>query len=192
MFTSDTFVSRLIQQPIQIALRRTVDLAIDIRTLQSLWDGNHRTALLSMIISLAEASVVLKFDMIRAYAILSARHHPDNHDNWLDTDAVTHVRHGLFQLLRHNVAPQTADWAYLDARAIEIRNLPIVLSRVEGLYRSLQLRGSTAAKGQGTCETREDRQWAWKMTPEEERMLVKLIHPTVTEEVYLDVFVKYY
>jgi hypothetical protein len=139
-------------------------------------------------------AVILRptFDIIRAYAILSARHHPRNYDNWLDTDAVTHVRHALFQLLRHNVAPQTADWAYLDARAIEIRNLPIVLSRVEGVYRSLQLRGSTAAKGQGTCETREDQQWGWKMIPEEERRLVKLIHPTVTEEVYLDVVIKYY
>jgi hypothetical protein len=147
-----------------------------------------------MVISLAEASVVLRpnFDIIRAYAILSARHHPGNYDNWLDADAVTHVRHTLFQFLRHAVAPGTADWAYLNARAAEIRDLPIALSRAESFYRSLQYRGSTAAKNEGTCETRDDKQWAWKMIPVEDRRLVKLIHPTVTEEVYLDVVIKYY
>jgi hypothetical protein len=110
------------------ALRRAVDLAVDIRVLQSLRDGNHRTALLSLIIALAESDVVIRptFPIIKAYAVLSARHHEGNADNALDTDAIVHVRHRLFQLLRHAVAPGTATWEYVDARANEIRELPVV------------------------------------------------------------------
>lgn len=172
-------------------MRRAVDLAVDIRAFQTLRDGNHRSALLSMILSLAEASVVLRpnFPIVRLYTVLSARHHKGNNDNALEPNAIIYVRHRLFQVMRHAVAPGTPTWDYINKCANEIRDLPILLSRVESMYCDLQLRRGV---GGGKCSDRDEQQWAWRMLEESERALIKLVHPSITHEMYLDVKMKYY
>ena len=72
-----------------------------IRGEQKLSDGNHRTALLALALSLASAEIVLleTFDIFRAYMLISARDHPGNKDNSLGPEAQVEVAGDLMRYL---------------------------------------------------------------------------------------------
>lgn len=114
--------------------------AANIRATQTMQDGNHRNALLSFVFALAETSVTIRptFAIYRAYLILSARYHPGNVGNMLDSETSEEVALQLFRYARRRVRPGTPTLAYLSEWAETIRQLPIYVSRVEVEYRRIR------------------------------------------------------
>lgn len=137
-------------------------LAARIRGDQTLLDGNHRTALLSFVMSLAESSVILRpnFSIYRAYIILSARDHPGNVNNLLDSQARTDVARALYQYSRTRVKPGPPDWVYLDIQAERIRHLPVYAAEVEATYRRLGIRREDYREPQ--MKNRLEQREAWR------------------------------
>lgn len=102
-------------------------------------DGNHRTALMSFILALAEANVLVRptFSIYRAYLHLSQRDHPGHRDNTLNDEARLAAQTALAQYARARVRPGTPTTSYLDTCARAIRQLPIENSTVEAAWRVL-------------------------------------------------------
>lgn len=126
-------------QPVYDAIVRASELAARIRGAQALHDGNHRTALLSFLFALAEASVLVKpdFSLYRAYLHLSQRDHPGNKDNTLNAEARQAAQAALTQYSRSRVRPGTPTIAYLDTCARLVRRLPVVIASVEAAFVTL-------------------------------------------------------
>lgn len=121
----------------QSSIRSAIDvasaLALEIRASQYFKDGNHRTCLLALALSLAEHGVVLtsSFHVYRAYTILSARFHPGNESNTLSAAARADTHRRIVRYLRQRTVRGVADAEYLLTLAETVRQLPIVVSHVE-------------------------------------------------------------
>ena len=124
-------------QPIKQAIDRAAELAARIRGAQTLLDGNHRTALMSFILALAEANVLVRptFSVYRAYLHISQRDHPGHNDNLLNDEARLAAQTALAQYGRARVRPGTPTLSYLDACAQAVRQLPVENSIVEATWR---------------------------------------------------------
>ncbi|KAJ7601092.1 hypothetical protein C8J56DRAFT_912083 [Mycena floridula] len=132
---------------LQRTLNRSVSSAIlhlTIRVEQWFKDGNHRTALLALIMSLLEHGVCLtsSFHVYRAYTILSARFHPGNESNYLNRVARTAVERDLFVYLKSRTVPaktrQVDNMEYLRRHALSVRLLPISVLLLGGIWGRLQ------------------------------------------------------
>ncbi|KAF8213698.1 hypothetical protein K438DRAFT_1804471 [Mycena galopus ATCC 62051] len=126
-------------KPEHQSIRSIIDtasaLALDIRTNQHFKDGNHRTCLLALILYLAEHGVLLtsSFHVYRAYTIVSARFHPGNESNTLDTAARADAHRRIVRYLRRRTVQGEATSEYLHTLAETVRQLPIVVSHVEAV-----------------------------------------------------------
>ncbi|KAJ7139537.1 hypothetical protein C8R44DRAFT_306519 [Mycena epipterygia] len=134
--TEGTRLYREASKP-QSSIRSAIDaasaLALEIRASQYFKDGNHRTCLLALALSLAENGVVLtsSFHVYRAYTILSARFHPGNESNTLSAVARGDTHRRIVRYLRQRTVRGVADAEYLATLAETVRQLPIIVSHVE-------------------------------------------------------------
>ncbi|KAJ7456444.1 hypothetical protein FB451DRAFT_604337 [Mycena latifolia] len=121
------------KQSVRSAIDTASALALDIRTSQYFKDGNHRTCLLALALSLAEHGVVLtsSFHMYRAYTILSARFHPGNESNTLNAAARADAHRRIVRYLRRRTVRGVPDSEYVGTLADTVRQLPIMVSHVE-------------------------------------------------------------
>ncbi|KAJ6569605.1 hypothetical protein B0H19DRAFT_1373731 [Mycena capillaripes] len=127
------YTDGLKRQSIRSVINAASALALDIRTNQYFKDGNHRTCLLALILSLAEHGVVLtsSFYVYRAYTVLSARFHPGNESNTLNAAARVDTHERIVRYLRHRTVHGVANSEYLATLADTVRQLPIIVSHVE-------------------------------------------------------------
>lgn len=160
------------------AIEHAAELAARIRGKQTLLDGNHRTALLSFIMSLAEASVLVRssFSIFKAYIILSAREHSGNVGNLLNDVALVDVADALFRYARSHVKTGTPDMPYLDEWAEAIRRLPVQISVIETEYRRLHLKTGVFDGGEEMEDLNQQKN-EWKRLDPIVRAHISLAHP---------------
>jgi len=159
------------------AIQRSAHLPVSIRAQQCFSDGNHRTALFTFVLSLASYSILLspRFSLYRAYLIISARDHPDNAENTLFDLGITETSAKLLHYSRSRVKPGTADWAYLEYWAEEVRRVVVHASVVEGVYTRIQT-GSRWAGGEKYFFGRKQQLVEWKGLDHQMRLEVRLAH----------------
>ncbi|KAK4688894.1 hypothetical protein P7C73_g1213, partial [Tremellales sp. Uapishka_1] len=142
------FVSSGIRHCVLLAARE----AAAIRCGQLFFDGNHRTALLTMILILAESHIVVcrNFDLFKVYIILSARAH-ENDIGAFETNDIETVAQQVYSYVRHHVKLGNPTYDDLTTLAERIRTLPLTVSVVEETYQTLTKSNSNQNKEEWAC-----------------------------------------
>ncbi|KAJ7048145.1 hypothetical protein C8F01DRAFT_1268467 [Mycena amicta] len=164
--SSSATVTQSKNTPIRTIVQNAASLAIDIRVNQYFLDGNHRTALLAAIFYLAENGIVLtsSFFVYRAYTVISARFHRGNESNTLDSTARAYALDRFLRYLRRRTVRRAPDPTYLETLAESVRQLPVIVSRVEAM--AIKLRRDQAF---------------WRTLTSAEKVLVKWTFPEFTK-----------
>ncbi|ORY28025.1 hypothetical protein BCR39DRAFT_506023 [Naematelia encephala] len=139
-FEDIAIISPLSMMPIRTIVLESAILAINIRSVQHFKDGNHRTALLTFVLNLAQHNVLLtrNFDIYRAYIITSAREHPSNQENSLDANGISETADILSRYARRRVKSGLADWSYIAHWAEIVRRLILRASIVEEVFEGIK------------------------------------------------------
>ena len=140
-------------------------------------DGNHRTALLTFVLSLASSHVLLRptFCIYRAYLIISARDHPENQENMLFSTGISEVSEELFRYARKRVRPGTPTWGYVEEMAERVRAVVVRASVVEEVYDFMKV-GSRWENGEERWFGREQQGEVWSGCTAELKRDIGLAH----------------